>query len=446
MRRQYKLNPCDYLFFAHDAMMRKAGQTGNLPFMVMDLAGGLDPAALEAAVDRALQAHPAVRSRAAISLLTGWPRWKVARESDHRPVVLHDLRSCPDWRAEAQSRFESALRDGWDLYSAPQVRLDVCLGPDDQARLCVRWPHALMDAEGVLWFLHEIDRLWHDASDSTSALVRPDHEVINVLAGDSFPQRLRLFYRGLRAYRGYGQLTLGGFSDGPASGGQWRYLHRRWEGAAWRELRDRSLRWCPNGSARFSRYLGGCVLRALHAMFAERGVRNDACLVTLPMRVRDLPLRRPVPGNYLVSATLCATSEAACDKQRLLDELDLQISDYLDNGTDRANWAMVWVVGFLRLGQYRWTLGSRAGLQTYASGFSYYGEIDPPIRSFLGATVTNLWGSGSVSAPPGWNAVFSRFGDSLNLGLSWLDGYYRRDAAERYLKLIESEMFDTGGE
>ncbi|MCK6484981.1 MAG: hypothetical protein HUU22_15830 [Phycisphaerae bacterium] len=472
VRRRYPLNPCDYLFLAHHWMMQQAGQIGNLPYMVMDLDGGVNADAISAGVRRALEAHPVLRGRIRLSLFWARPYWHVD-DGDELPLEIVDLRNEPDWRAAADARIEAGLARGWDVYRAPQVRIELYLGGDGQARLCLRWPHALMDAEGAQRFLAEVERLGvrrggtghpdHDTSrrdepfnrtqggehrggvgngssngDQASAGDKP----LDLLAGRGLLDRVGLFRRGLKLYRGADCGGIERLARGPAAGGTWRICSRRWDGDEWSHIRRRAAERCPQGSARFSRYLGGCVLRALHRLLEERSVPVEECLVTLPMRVRGTPAARPLVGNYLVSATLSARRDEIADKQRLLDGLSRQIEGFLKDDADLANWALVWGASFLRARQYRWLLSGSWGLQPYASGFSYYGEIDPPIRRFGGARVTNLWGSGTMSAPPGWNPVFSRFGESLNLGLTWLEGYFDRSTAERYAGLIEGELLN----
>lgn len=451
--------------------MQRAGQIGNLPYMVMDLEGGIDADEIAAGVRQALRAHPVLRGRIRLSLVLSWPYWRVDRDAAF-PLEVVDLRAEPDWRTAADERIEAGLARGWDVHQSPQVKIELYLGSDDRARLCLRWPHALMDAEGAQQFLAEIERYgkqaacarredpnamspsvyWESAGGSArpgvtdrdaSANGRGDEcgdEPLDLLAGRGLIDRMRLCRRGLKQYRGSGGGSVEGLASGPAAGGTWRISHRRWESDEWSCIRRRAAELCPHGPARFSRFLGGCVLRALHRLLEERSLAVEECLVTLPMRVRGTPAARPVVGNYLVSATLSARRAEVADKRQLMDDLARQIDGFLKDDADLANWALVWGASFLRARQYRWLLSGSWGLQPYASGFSYYGEIEPPLRRFGGAQVTNLWGSGTMSAPPGWNPVFSRFGESLNLGLTWLEGYFNRATAERYVALIEQEL------
>jgi len=441
--RRYPLNPCDYLFFTHHTMMRSKGQSGNLPFMVMELEGGPEPDALIEAVRRTLDAHPAVRSRARLSLLWAHPYWQVRDALDRPPVEVLDLRDSPDWTRPADTLCEARLAEGWEVDRSPQVKLELYRGPRGRSRICLRWPHALMDAEGAQWFMSEVDRVGGGAAASADHLA-DDDDRIDVLRGRGFLNRLKLFRQGKASYRAPEGVRLDGFADGPSSGGRWRFTHRSWSGEVFSELRRRADELCPSGPAKFSRFLASSVLRALHAMFERRGLATRAYLVTLPMRARGVPERRPVPGNYLVSATLCATRESVADQRGLIADLGRQIEGYLARNEDLSNWALVWAAGHFRAWQYRWYLSQPRGLAPYASGFSFYGEIPRPIRSFLGAKVLNFWGSGSMSAPPGWNPVFSRFGDTLNLGLTWLEGFYREATATEYLDRIEAELFGRG--
>src|SRR5207249_3153817 len=157
-------------------------------------------------------------------------------------------------------------------------------------------------------------------------------------------------------YQPAGRVVAGGLADGPASGGQWRFLHRCWSGAEYDALRRRADLACPKGPARFSRYLGVCVLRALHRLHGQRPLHTDAYLVTLPTRVRGMAAARPLPGNFRVSTSLCAGREIVDDKPRLLEALAAQVAEFIERGGDRASWAMIWLMGKLRLWQYRMLL------------------------------------------------------------------------------------------
>lgn len=445
MRRRHRLNPCDYLFFAHHDMMQRCGQTGNLPFMVLDTAGPLDPARLKSAVDAALAAHPALRTRARVSLLSGRPAWCEVDQLDQPAVVTHDLRNDSNWLAAADNLCQSQYALGWNQFRSPQVRLELYRGPADASRVCLRWPHSLMDAEGAQWFMHEVNRLGQSQRPPAPAALRGDDEMIDPLAGRAFGERIKLCRNPSGGGRHEQHFTLNGLADGPTDAGRWRFFHRDWSGEAWTRLRANADRVCPSGPARFSRYLGVCVLRALNRLFVEHGMSVPRWQVTLPMRLRGVPVERPLPGNYLVAVSLAATTETVADRVRLAEDLARQIQAFHDSQADLANAALVWAMQWFRLSQYRflhrWVMRKR---QPYASGFSFYGEIDPPLRELLGARVTNFWGGGTLSAPPGWNPVFSRFGDRLNLCLSWLDGYHRAATAGRYLELIDAEMLDEG--
>src|SRR5262249_28554548 len=150
-----------------------------------------------------------------------------------------------------------------------------------------------------------------------------DEVVIDPLAGEGWVGRLSLFRRGLKAYRGEGghsrlehhatAAALARLGEGPAENGQWRLALRSWDTAAWQELRRKADEWSPAGPGRMGRYLAGCVLRSLHRVFAMRCIAMPVYMVTLPMRCPNMPPKRPMRGNYLVSATLIGRREVIED-------------------------------------------------------------------------------------------------------------------------------------
>src|SRR5262245_48204971 len=133
------MNPCDILFFAHHIMMQRAGQTGNLPFMILDVEGEIEPARLDAAVAAALRAHPAGMRRATTSLIRWRPSWQAVDERKNPAVIHHDLRSSADWHSHADSLCQDYFAAGWNVFASPQVRLEYYRGRDHRGRLCLRW-------------------------------------------------------------------------------------------------------------------------------------------------------------------------------------------------------------------------------------------------------------------------------------------------------------------
>lgn len=435
------LNPCDYLYYAQHDLLQRRGLLGNPILMVLDLAGHIDAARLDAALRRAFALHPTLAARLRIARLTGRPYWQTDGAPPAPSIRFHP----PADEATIAAAVEKCFVRPLDMAVAPQVHVDVFPGNADHTRVCMTWPHALMDAEGGQWFVHEVDRM-DRAPDSKLPGGLCDHAArIDPLAGMGLLRRINWARRGLKRYRSI-DAAESPLAETPTAAPRWRVHHRRWPASTLQEINDRALFWCPTGTGRFGRYLAGCVLRALRRLYLERRRDAGALLITLPQKPRDMPAARPLTGNFLISATLVGRRSVLDDKRALMEALTVQIESFRANRDDLANAALIWLAGLQRAWQYRRTLAHPSrGFQPYASGFSYYGEIDPPVRTFLGTRVENFWGITTMPVPPGWNPAFARFDDSLNFMLAWLDGCIARDTAARFADLIESELLDADG-
>lgn len=209
-------------------------------------------------------------------------------------------------------------------------------------------------------------------------------------------------------------------------------------------MRENARRVAPSGPALYSRYIGGCVLRALHRVHAEHGRTLPYYAASFPLGVRGVA-RRPLTGNYLASATLRVTPERIADPRAAAEDIDRQLREYTQRRLDLAGQAMQWLLAQLRFPQYRRLIGHQVRRQPFATGYSFYGEIDPPLRRFLGAEVTNLWGCGALSIPPGWNVTLSKFKDRVNFAIAWPDEAFPESVVQRYADLIEEEVRSSLG-
>jgi hypothetical protein len=109
----------------------------------------------------------------------------------------------------------------------------------------------------------------------------------------------------------------------------------------------------------------------------------------------------------------------------------------------KASWAMMWLTAQLRTWQYRLLTNNLARTVPLVTGYSFWGPLDPPMKEFVGARVSNLWGYGVVSIPPGWNPVFCRYEDKINLSLAWPDASFSEEVVRRYADLIEEEIMES---
>ncbi len=480
--RRIPLNPCDYLYYAHHRMLQRKTGAGSLAYMIVETEGHVSPDRVRDSLAAAMAAHPVMIAPLRVSRLSGRPYWQVPSFSDalvhqaaEQAFVCDDLRpgeqqGPPDagpvrWESRLERLCSRRYVPRWELRAGARLRLEQYILPGGRTRFRLLWPHFLMDAEGAQWFLREIDRLCEGAVQSTSPptcapheaarnhrheacpTLLPDEATVDVLAGRSFLERYRLLRRGFALQAAQKGLRTSSLASNPSAAvDSLGLIHRHWATSDLKVLHAAARQATLPGPALYARHLAACVIRALHRLYVEQGVESGGYLITFPMRPAsgcNLD-SRPVPGNYLVSPTICVRREQVHDHGALAEAVQRQLDDYRRDQGDSAQWAMVWAASFLRASFYDLIFKLPLGFERLSSGFSYYGEIKLPLRSFCGATVINFFGGGPLGTPPGWNPVFSRWRDRLNLSLTWNRPHIADWLAARYATLIEDEMF-TGG-
>jgi hypothetical protein len=456
------LSPCDCMVLNHHCLMKRELQGDYQCLMAVDVEGHVEPQRIQQALALAMTAHPATIAGLRIGLMWGTPYWRLPasiENSAHRAAAMAhrfiDLRDDPDDADRLSQSIHASCAESWDYAAGPQIRLDQYALADGRTRFYLRWPHFLTDAEGAQQFLRDIAHFDKTDSRGCSFPAAPspqaspaDHEMIDPLAERSTTQRIGLFRRALAAMRespGGRVNSLHPQRFPPAAGH--RLLHRHWDDESVGRMHAIAKTAAPAGPGLYARFLVTCVIRALHRVYVQHGVDTDAYVITMPVRV-TLPAQagrasrsRPVPGNYLVPLTIYGRRELIKDTQALGNDILRQYRRFLDDRMDLLWCSVMWMLSHLRLSMYQSLLKLRLGYLPLASGFSYYGEIDPPIRYFGGAKVTNLWGTSLVATPPGWNPAFSRFGRGLNLSLTYACPAVSGELAGQYANYIEEEMF-----
>lgn len=461
-RLRIPLSPCDYLVFNHDCFMRRKDQGAYTCLMGLEIVGFVAPARVRRALAQTFLALPVMAASLRVSIVYGRPFWVVPPLTEATAhlaaAVAHrfiDLRGC----ADAEDRLRASINDSfaarWNHASGPQIRLDQYALPGDRTKFCLRWLHFLMDAEGAQHLFGEIDRLAAEQAGPLAgrALAAPTAEssgrrAVDPLRLHSYAGRWKLAGRCLQRLRqgsGLQAQPLHPQIFPPAA--DHRCLLRSWSPGECQAVRENAKRTTPPGPGLYARHLLACTIRALDRIYVSQGAVTDVYLLTMPFRmplgspVGDGSAPRPIHGNYLVPLTICGRRELVGDRAALGEDILHQYTRFTDDQTDVMWCAMMWALGHLRLSMYQALLRLQIGFAPLSSGFSYYGEIEPPLRGFLGARLRNLWGAATVATPPGWNVAFSRFDNSLNLTLTYARPVIRDALAEQYARWLEEEMF-----
>lgn len=457
------LNPCDYLFYGQHQLLTKKSPEGNIAYMVLDLEGHLEPSVFREALVRAMIRHPAMLARFRVSFPLGRPYWKTPRDAASQAQraaeqahVYSDLRADADWEQRIARLYPGEPARRWNHRVGPQVRFEQYALPDGRTRFIFRWPHFLMDADGAQWFLVQIggQRLEDLVAGASTSPELPealcaDYESLDILKQHSFWQRVRLFRRGLAAQQTHGQFKISQLvKPPPGHRAEHEAIYRNYSAEQTLHIQESAKHAAPSGPALYARFSAACVMQAIHRLFLENGSESEAYYITMPLRAgvsqHDTGLfsKRPVPGNFLVSPILYGMREKMGDKQAIGEDIFKQLQEYLSNQIDMAQWAMMWAASYIHEWTYRLIFKLPLDIGEFASGFSYYGEISEPVRTLCGARVLNLWGGGPTTTPPALNPVFSKFENRLNLSLTYDRKIVSDAMAQRYVELIEEQLFE----
>ena len=227
--RRIHLNACDRLFLGQHQLQVRSASHGNIAFMVLELDGDVPCETMREALAGAMAAHPVTMAGLRVSQPLGRPFWKIppspaqaAEEAAARAHVYEDLRNEPNWEARLEELCQERCVPPWDLRAGPQVRLDHYALPAGRTRLCIHWPHPLMDAEGAQWFLGSMGQrdeprrdpraggsgLGADAPSDRPSCLLPDDQSPSILADRSLADQWRLFRRGKASQRVADGLTI----------------------------------------------------------------------------------------------------------------------------------------------------------------------------------------------------------------------------------------------
>ena len=446
------LNPADTFFYALHRAMAGTDQHGYVAMMTTELDAWIPPDAMADALQRLLLAHPVLMARMRFSLL-GRPYWQLPKhpqiavaEALPRIHESMDLREEPDAIERADVHMNIRYSQSWKLRRGPQIKLQQYLLPDERTRLVLRWPHQLMDGAGAMWLFYELNRLGStDELDPESTELpeglAPGTQLLDPLAGLPLGQKWRLFKAGLKGDPEFEGKKAAALFDKPQPLGELRVRHLVLEPDKVEAMRARGRQVMPAGRGRHARFMAICVLRALHRIYTERNIESDGYVITMPVNMvhESEGEPRPMQGNYLVSPILWGRRELADDPTALAEDLAAQLERYHADSGPLKQWAMLWGLSKLPAFIYIWLLKQSFKMGSMSSGFSYYGENSTPVRSILGAELTNMWGAGPVPTPPGWNPAFAKFDDKLNISLSWPRPAIDDGTAARFLQLIRQE-------
>ncbi|HPF38886.1 MAG TPA: hypothetical protein PK093_09605 [Phycisphaerae bacterium] len=442
--RRVFLNPCDYLLYTDHVLRMRRRQGPNIAFMCLDIDGALEPERMRRSIAGALAQSPTAMAKFRRSVFGGWPFWRLPADphaaAERSVDRVYQYVSSGDGELIVDGDIATTGEDPQDLRNGPQIRMTHYALPSGGSRVCIRWPHWLMDAAGTMGFLAHWAACYDNGSNAAPGA--GDTRQWRPLADVSWSDRWRALRSQPAAPEMAGDRIGAPFAEADAPVQAHRVTHHTWDADAMERVRILSKERVPAGPARITRYLGVCVVRALDRLFEENGWSGDAYRITLPMRVRGHESKDAPPmrfGNYLVSPLLVFERGVAHDEARLATSLTEQLAAYLEAHGDRAQWTLMSLAALMPFPAHHWLFGLPKFRAPFSSGFSFYAELHPPLRTIGGHRVTNFWGGGPTTVPPGMNPVFSRFDHLLNLTLTYSWPIVSDAIARRYVELIERE-------
>lgn len=434
------LNPCDYFLFSGYRAFESRDQVLGFAMLVLELEGEIEPQRIYEALRRAMKIHPSTAARIGYTRFTRRPCWTGWDEQDDPATAAfsyEDHRGEPDWASRLSTQYGEMIGAPIDLGRAPLVRVDYRALPGNLGQICLRWPHELMDGEGAVAFLAEIDRLDRSAQSDLPHELLPDGECPDLLAGTTWMQRLKLIRRARATYAPYLSSQCPPLFTCPHSdAGGVQVRHRVFERDEVAPVLAHRTNPTPSDPARPSLYLAACVIRALHRLYVSRKVQTEVYPVVLTRSTRA-PGPRPVHGNYLTWLPLNGHRERVHDVRLLVEELHEQFSRHLNSDSGKMQWAFLRILGKLPAAKYVKLLKNTGRGPIGASGFSYFSKHPPGFNTFLGARITNRWCTLAAPAPPGLLPAFQTYRDRLNFVLSWQRNWISDAWAEEFASEIE---------
>jgi hypothetical protein len=413
--RHIRLAAGDYFMHGQDHRMRRAGLPGNVCWVKLRLAAGLDVALL--------------RERVAASPILDW----LARVDIVRPLGMLP----PLWRRAAQPRpilFEHDSRDGdgegpdslppaarrRHLHAdrGPALALDLVRHPDLTSRLILSWNHALMDARGAELILRHLNEgMTAKGAPAIENLIKPDQRGWSLSGWWQSVKIARGSVKWLNESGGEPLFSL--MPAGPASAcrNHYRVLTFSEQETARIDARCQLL----TAGFRRSHFFLAASLRALHAIATRRGNQTGAYLVPVPHDTRRRGANGPIFSNHLSILFYRIEPRLAGRLSDILGELSRQMTDQIRTKFPECCMAALDMFKPLPLGFYVNHLGkpTRGKFATFC--FSDSGETCAGMSKMLGGPIQSVSHQVATWRPPGLTVLFWTFSGRICAQLSWVD-------------------------
>ena len=432
------LGGIDVFHLMNDRAMRARGLAGNHCLFVVELAGRLDLARLQARLDRAVAAVPELRWRLdAGPLGVGRPRWVVDPVRGAPTASLREVSG----DAELAARIEALLAvrvDGERPWA-----FDLLRRPGGGDVVILRHFHALVDARGA-------DRLvaWLGSGDGDGPEdPPPPEERFEVSERPLAPldRDARLALAG--AYRAHvlalGRtpiLSLASAARPGAAPGDPRVLRLELSPDETRVF-DRRVR--ERARLSESSLMVIAATHLAHRALRARGFAPPQHVIPVPVSLDPKAGARRLRGNPLTMLMLSLRAEELDDEPRAIARIAEQQRTAVRERLDLGMLAALDIARWLPTAAYRW-LGAQPFRGELASLiFSNPGPVT--IASFAGVPVTAAYPLPTVVSPPGFQVIFSRFAGRLSASIVAAGGVLRQGEGAAMAEALRAALLGEAG-
>ena len=381
-------NPFDLLFYAGDLARARLGLPQTNIQLIIELEGGLDVDGFCRALAALHRVYPATNGRLTHHPLIGHPRWQLPKPqpagneteaanlksqisnprseiSDFQsrissPVALriHDAATLTGMTNDATAANDTPTHESpqraavhrasellttapLDYVNSPPLQFDLFQNLPAGNVLCMRWPHAFMDARGGALVLEELQRFYEEQPDLAALQPSPDE------SRDDLPRllgKLTAWQRTRLALKKPGRPPPADWSDiqlptGPLLPAdlELRYVMRSLPGDDMRRIADNAMRIC--GFARVGDYLRACAIRALHEMMPRPLAPGAGYSTNQLADNRKRRSRHPICHNLFYAMPIHIPQSVASDIKAAADIISNNTAEMRATGYVAHWWA-----------------------------------------------------------------------------------------------------------
>jgi len=420
------LTGCDAYFLALEDLMAAGGQGRHTGLTILELAEGLDVAALRDAVRRFSLSHPLLHAKLRRSWFLGVPFWRTPKTLSPDAVPILEHSSDTDRDSFCQKLLGSGGEHFLEIHILPSVK---------KTTLLAKWLHLVFDGRGAELALQEIAHLALNPGDPPKPVASwgmpfpPAPGLVARWAGT------RVFVKRHYEMKPSDFRSLGGPSLKSGTPG-FRVLSFSKEETAL--LRERAVR--LTGGIFQMPYFFAAAARAHAAVFKVRGESPASFVSPVPVQARKPKARHPIFQNQVTVLHFKLSSSEVDDLEKATTAIHAQFESAVRGGLESSSATMLWWMRRLPTGLYRRFLQRDTGGEIVSFFQSHTGDFLPGVREICGAPITNGWHIPSVSQPPGSGIFFSEREGRLSATISWRDGSLKLDEVDAMESSLRSDL------